>query len=192
METNSFESIIFTIPGECPIKKNAAKHQSFRWDKKRQIKIPLPYNLVYYTDTYKQWVKNAIGTMVAVKNLLLREYPGIKLPLSGSYFVAFWIWRSRTDALSNSKGKVDLTNLLEAPQDLLSGRAGNFLDTGKRKFDHSLYQIFADDNSNIITCLSTSRVLYDPVNPRTQVFISPFTEEKFIQSHKLIFGEQNG
>lgn len=187
MVKNDFGTIQFTIPGECPIKKNAAKHQSFRWDKKRQIKIPLPYNLVYYTERYKEWVKNSIGTLMAIKNLLKREHPEISLPLAGSYFVAFWIWRSRNDVIGESKGKVDLTNLIEAPQDLLSGRAGNFLDTGKRKFDHSLYQLFDDDNCRIITCLTTSRIFFDPSNPRIQVFISPFNESKFIEAHKIFF-----
>lgn len=180
-------SLSITIPGECPIKKNAAKHQSFYWDKKRGAKIPLPYNIVYYTKEYKDWVKTAIIHLHNFKEFATRELQ-ITFPLAGSYFVSFWIFRSKSDSLEDSKSRVDLTNLLEAPQDLLSGRAGNFLDTKSKKFDHTYYQILADDNCKIITNLGTSKVFYDLV-PRTVIYISPFTMEKYLEIHKILHSD---
>lgn len=178
-----------TIPGECPIKKNSAKHQSFIWDKKRKMKVPLPYNLVYYTKEYKDWAKNAIIHLHNFKEFATREYQ-ITFPLTGSYFVSFWIFRSRSDSLSESRGRVDLTNLIEAPQDLLSGRVGNFLDTKSKKFDHSYYQILEDDNSKVIVNLGTSKVFYDPV-PRVVIYIAPFSMEKYLEMHKLLYSEKS-
>lgn len=53
--------------------------------------------------------------------------------------------------------RVDLTNLLEAVDDVLV-RAG----------------VLADDNSLIIGSHDGSRVLYDKVNPRTEILITEF------------------
>ena len=58
-----------------------------------------------------------------------------------------------------TKRRVDLTNLLEAIDDVL----------GK-------YGVLKDDNSEIITSHDGSRVLYDKDNPRTEVVI------KFLES----------
>ena len=176
-----------TIPGECPIKKNAAKHQSFYWDKNRKVKIPLPYNIVYYTKEYKDWVKTGIVHLHNYKEFMMREH-SVTFPLTGSYFVSFWIFRSKKDSLEESRSKVDLINLLEAPQDLLSGRAGNFLDTKSKKFDHSYYQILQDDNCRIITSLGTSKVFYD-ITPRTVIYISSFSMEKYLEVHKILHTE---
>ena len=56
--------------------------------------------------------------------------------------------------------KVDLTNLLEAIDDILV-YAGTL----------------ADDNSSIIVSHDGSRVLYDKENPRTEVYITKYQEE---------------
>lgn len=56
-----------------------------------------------------------------------------------------------------TRRKVDLTNLLEAIDDILV-YAGTL----------------ADDNSNIIVSHDGSRVLYDKENPRTEVYISRY------------------
>lgn len=56
-----------------------------------------------------------------------------------------------------TRRKVDLTNLLEAIDDILV-YAG----------------ILADDNSSIIVSHDGSRVLYDKENPRTEVYISRY------------------
>lgn len=58
-----------------------------------------------------------------------------------------------------TKRRVDLTNLLEAIDDVLVK-----------------YGVLKDDNSEIITSHDGSRVLYDKNNPRTEVVI------KFLES----------
>lgn len=55
---------------------------------------------------------------------------------------------------------VDLTNLLEATDDILV-RCG----------------VLKDDNCRIIASHDGSRVKYDKINPRVEVFITPFTEQ---------------
>lgn len=172
-----------TIFGNCPIKKNDMTHQNFRWDRVRKIKIPLPYTVSYYNERYVEWAKRAVQQLMTFKRVVKLNYP-----LQGSYFVSFWIWRSTRNVLEETKTKIDLSNLIEAPQDLLAGNVGNFMDTGKKKFDHSLYQILADDNCNIVTSLSTSKVFYDPVSPRTEIFLKPFDLIKFAKVHKYLFG----
>lgn len=59
-----------------------------------------------------------------------------------------------------NRRRVDLTNLLEAIDDVLVK-----------------YQVLKDDESNIIVSHDGSRVLYDPANPRTEVTIR-FLDEK--------------
>ena len=56
-----------------------------------------------------------------------------------------------------TRRKVDLTNLLEAIDDVLV---------------HT--RVLEDDNSNIIVSHDGSRVLYDKENPRTEVYISQY------------------
>ncbi len=55
---------------------------------------------------------------------------------------------------------VDLTNLLEATDDILV---------------HCC--VLKDDNCRVIASHDGSRVKYDKINPRVEVFITPFTEE---------------
>lgn len=172
-----------TITGNCPIKKNNMHTRNFRWDNVRKIKIPIPYNITYYDEKYIKWAKYAVQQLMTFKRVVKLNYP-----LQGSYFVSFWIWRDTKNVLEETKTVIDLSNLIEAPQDLLSGKAGNFLDIGAKKFDHSLYQILADDNCNIVTCLTTSKVFYTPINPRTEIFLKPFDLTKFAKVHKYLFG----
>lgn len=58
-----------------------------------------------------------------------------------------------------TKRKVDLTNLLEAIDDILV-KAG----------------VLADDNSTIVASHDGSRVLYDKENPRTEIVITSYTD----------------
>ena len=55
---------------------------------------------------------------------------------------------------------VDLSNLLEATDDILVK-----------------YGVLADDNCRIIASHDGSRVLYDKLNPRAEIYITPFAEE---------------
>ena len=57
--------------------------------------------------------------------------------------------------------RVDLTNLLEAIDDVLVH-----------------YEVLEDDNSKIIVSHDGSRVLYDKENPRTEILITSMTEKK--------------
>lgn len=172
--------IIIRLEGNCPIKKNDVDKIWYRMQGGK--KVYLPYPLVYYNKRYTDWAKIAVQRLISFKE----KFTAVNFPLKGSYFVSFWIWRNTKNVLEETKSKIDLSNLIEAPQDLLSGSAGNFLDTGKRKFDHSLYQILEDDNCNIVTSLGTSRVFYTPNDPHTDIFISPFSLDKFAKIHKYI------
>lgn len=58
-----------------------------------------------------------------------------------------------------TKRRTDLTNLLEATDDILV-----------------YYGVLEDDNYNIIASHDGSRVLYDKENPRTEIYIEPFKE----------------
>ena len=58
-----------------------------------------------------------------------------------------------------TKRKCDLTNLLEAIDDILVK-----------------YHVIADDNYNIVAAHDGSRVKYDKENPRTEVFIERMDE----------------
>ena len=59
----------------------------------------------------------------------------------------------------STKRKVDLTNLLEAIDDVLVK-----------------CNVLLDDDSNIIKSHDGSRVYYDKENPRTEVYIEVFNE----------------
>lgn len=60
-----------------------------------------------------------------------------------------------------TRRRVDLTNLMEAMDDILVARG-----------------ILADDNSNIIAAHDGSRVLYDKALPRVEIEITDFEEER--------------
>lgn len=182
----------FIIPGDCPVKKNAAHSMWFRNDQYGN-KVPLKFPLHIWSDKYKDWAKIAVQELYLQKEKIKDK---IELPLMGSYFVSYWMFKQSTRALAGTKGKLDLTNLIEAPQDLLAGNAGNFLDktkvvegkSQKIKYDHTLYQIFSDDNCKIISSLSTSHIFYDAVNPRTEIFITPFDIHLMNELHIIVFG----
>ena len=171
------DTIRIILKGECPIKKNAMKKVWFRVDK-RGNKIPLKFPIMYYPKEYENWIKDNITRLAVFKTKYLKD---IKFPLSGKHFVSFWWFRRRV-------ARVDFDNLSQAPMDILSGKGGNFLGKG---YKHSWYQIMADDNLDIITCMPTSHLIYDPVNPRTEIFIVPFEMKKFSLIHNYIFkGEE--
>lgn len=56
----------------------------------------------------------------------------------------------------------DLTNLLQSLDDILVK-----------------YKVIADDNRNVVYSVDGSRVLYDKLNPRTEVVITAVPEEEF-------------
>ena len=182
MQTNSKEmeylmdTIHVVLEGECPIKKGDMKKKWFRYDKKGN-KIPLKFPIMYYSKKYEDWVKQNISHLAVCKTKHLKD---IKFPLSGKHFVSFWWFRKRV-------ARIDFDNLSQAPMDILSGKGGNFLG---KDFKHSWYQIFSDDNLDIITCMPTSHLFYDPVNPRTEIFITPFDMKKFSLMHNYIYADK--
>jgi Holliday junction resolvase RusA-like endonuclease len=166
------ETIRITLTGECPIKKNAMKKLWFRTDKKGN-QIPLKFPIMYYPKPYEEWVKQNISHLAIFKV----KNPDIKFPLTGKYFISFWWFRKRV-------ARMDFDNLSQAPMDLLAGNGGNFLG---KDYKHSWYQILADDNLDVVTCMPTSHLFYDPVKPRTEIFITSFDIEKFSNIHKYIY-----
>ena len=170
------DTIRIILKGECPIKKNAMKKLWFRTDKKGN-KIPLKFPIMYYPKKYVDWVKENITHLAVYKT----KHSEIKFPLSGKYFISFWWFRKRVV-------RMDFDNLSQAPMDLLAGDGGNFLG---KDYKHSWYQILSDDNLDIVTCMPTSHLFYDPISPRTEIFIVPFDMKKFSLIHNYIFkGEE--
>lgn len=186
------------IKGNCIVKKNTTGEQ---WYYTKKLgggatqKIPLNAPIKYYKKAYTDWAKEAVQTLIIFKNDLELgkiqpigeiQYPD-KLPITDPVFFTCMFFVDR-------KTKIDLTNLLEAPQDVLTGNAGNFLDKTrtidkkkhKIKFDHSKYQIIEDDNYKFIPNLGGSRILYDPSNPRTEIFISSFNDKKYGEIFNMI------
>lgn len=64
-----------------------------------------------------------------------------------------------------TKGRVDITNLMEATHDILTK-----------------YGVLNDDNSKIIVSVDGSRVLYDRENPRTEIFIENIEGKEICKS----------
>jgi len=154
------------IPGNPAIKKNGMKHKW--WEYRNGKKVPLSVPITYYNDNYVEWAKNAIVHLVKLRhNHLLPEKP-----LEGEYIVSFHFYRKDKPA------KIDLSNLYEAPQDLLSGNAGISMKVGVKRY---MFQIFSDDNSNIIVNHGASRCFFNDPNPRTVIYISEFTWAKWAQ-----------
>jgi len=166
------ETLRIVLSGECPIKKNSMKKLWFRTDKNGN-QIPLKFPIMYYPKPYEEWVKENISHLAIFKV----KNPDIKFPLTGKYFISFWWFRKRV-------ARMDFDNLSQAPMDILAGNGGNFLG---KDYKHSWYQILADDNLDIVTCMPTSHLFYDPVNPRTEIFITSFDIEKFSNIHKYIY-----
>lgn len=68
-----------------------------------------------------------------------------------------------------TRRRVDLTNLLEAIDDVLTK-----------------YGVVPDDNSNFIAGHDGSRVLYDHDNPRTEITIEPLWQSEITFCHEVL------
>lgn len=68
-----------------------------------------------------------------------------------------------------TRRRVDLTNLLEAIDDILTR-----------------YGVVPDDNSNFIAGHDGSRVLYDHDNPRTEITIEPLWQSEISFCHEVL------
>jgi len=141
------------LPGQAPIKKNSMGEMWFRTDKKTNAKIPLKAPIKYYSKAYTSWAKKNV---IVLGNWKQQHEEEFSLPLSGAYIITFLFFRRTNE-------RIDLSNLYEGVQDLLTGHAGNFLDKTttkggvkrKIKFNHDLYKIFDDDNSDIRQLISS-------------------------------------
>lgn len=179
------------IPGECPVKKNTTGTLWFRWINTGGLKkkIPLDTPIHYYSEPYQKWAREAVQHFAVYKNNLEINKDELmkSIPIKEPIFLSCIFFRKRS-------GIIDLSNLIEAPQDVLAGNAGNFLDHKRKidgkpvtvKYNHELYQILSDDNKDIVKCLAGSIILYDPGEPRTEIFISSFDLEKWGQIMRLI------
>ncbi len=176
------------LPGECPIKKNCMGELWFRKDKATGLKIPLKQPVKYYSQAYVEWAEGAVQHLFVWK----QRQSDFKI-LSGSYFITFLFFRK-----TSMEQVIDLSNLYEAPQDVLQGKAGNFLDMVKTikgirhivKYDHDRYKILAEDSHQYITSHGASHIFYDPLNPRTEIYISEFNLQKLFEVFKLIHPDQ--
>lgn len=174
-----------TIPKTCAVKKNSMNEAWYRTirDKKTGLtkQVPLKRPARWYTDAYKTWASGAVQTLTIFKsNLVLRDnkLPDgsiLHLPISEPVVITFIFF-------VDHRRVVDISNLMEAPQDVLAGNSG--LKLGKN-FDHTSYQILSDDNSDIIKKVSGD-IFYDKTNPRTEIFISSWSMEKYAQSFKVL------
>lgn len=118
--------IQFVIPMNPITKKNS---QRIVMSGRRRIVIP--------SEQYKRYEKNA-GPFIKGKYGMI-DYP---VQVTALFYM-------------EKRYKVDLTNLLEALDDILVK-----------------YGVLKDDNSTIIASHDGSRVLHDKANPRTEVTIS--------------------
>ena len=80
--------------------------------------------------------------------------PQIEKPIEGPVQITCLFYREK-------RNRCDLTNLLEAVDDILVH-----------------YKIIKDDSWNVIRSHDGSRVLFDKESPRTEIIITPYTEEE--------------
>jgi len=153
------EKYIITMPNNCIVKKNTARHSSFYKDKLGNL-IARKFPITYYTSAYKEWAKTAI---IACYNYR-QVHPEIIFPLQGCYNLS-------CKFIFDKNIKVDITNLLEGVQDVLTGNAGILENTIPKE----LYQILADDSVKNIGSLDNCRFVYLPADePKTIVTLTEF------------------
>lgn len=93
---------------------------------------------------YKDYEKECGKYLEEYKNMNINEYVNVKV----LYYMP-------------TKRRVDLVNLLEATDDILTH-----------------YKVLEDDNSNIIVSHDGSRVHYDKENPRCEIIIEKIKEQE--------------
>lgn len=180
-----------TLKGDCSPKKNAGKKYWYYTDRNGN-KIPMKKPRFEPTPQYKEWVYNSISTLAVFKsnhfiNKQILNGQKVIFPITSPIFFTCVFFRSRNDI-------VDIANLMQSTQDLLIGKPGTFLDKlktvkGEKQkipFNHDTYRLISDDNCGIMKNLGGSTVLHDPINPRTDIFISTFTLKIWSEMMKLI------
>jgi len=173
-----------TIKGDPPIKKN---NMGKKWFIRKKMSggvfkdVPLKNPIIYYKKSYTDWAKQAVQQLAIFKSNtesrgnLLEDGTPIKFPIAEPIFLTC-IFFTRRNIIGNTDIKLDLSNLIEAPQDLVCGNAGK--NTLGKNFNHNTYKLVVDDTCTIVKNLGGSTVLYDPSNPRIDIFISSYDHEK--------------
>lgn len=121
-------------------------------------KVPLEFPIKYYSKQYMAWAKKAVEQVLIWKNTHIQPFP-INEPVIIT--VVFFLAKDY---------KVDLSNLVEGIQDVLTGASG--LNTSKT-LQHKHYQVLTDDSHRYFK-LENMVAFIDAVNPRMEVFISPY------------------
>ena len=130
--------IIFTIPFKPVTKKNSQVMVPRRSKAGRIYAIPIPSKQYKAYEDAAGWVLNRYATQI--------DYP---VNIKAIFYMPTLL------------KKVDLTNLLEALDDVLVK-----------------YEVLADDNRTIVVSHDGSRVYYDKHNPRTEVTITEMPESE--------------
>jgi len=155
------------IRGKPVTKKNSSTIHWWRYHQGQ--KIPRDRPLVIWSDAYQAWGKQAVQQLVIFKkNWHDRNGKPFEI-LETPHFITFIFYVT-------DKRRRDLSNFYEAPQDVLAGDLGFKISTKIQKED---YQIFKDDNHTIIANHGGSRVFLDKANPRTEIYISPFSDAQW-------------
>ena len=178
--------IRFTLKGDCPIKKNEYAESYTVKTKEPYMKVmstnqllyykPLKFPIKYYSARYNEYTKAVINQLFEMRSLLEKQ-AGQKLPLDKPLIMACIFYKAKDS-------NVDVTNLLETPQDILAGSYGI---TMNKDLEFKAYKVIADDNKNIIVSPALSRVFVDKFNPRTEIFIADYDEADFKAAFDILF-----
>lgn len=149
--------IHIVFPGEPVIKKGSAQ-TSFTEKKNGRI-LMRPTPIHYYTEKYKEWARKAVIACSNFKNL----HTELSFPIVDKINMRCWFFLG-------SQKVVNLSGLLEVSHCVLCGKAD-------LSYPPQSYQIIPDDNINVIGSFDGSRTFYDPVNPRTEIWHTPYKLE---------------
>lgn len=171
------------IPGEAPVKKNARKQAFTRKDKATGVYKSLNFPISYYSKEYNEWA------WIAIQYLKAWKKKNIVITLEGEYVCTMWFFRSTSFNTSGKKGRgsgqtIDLQNLYDSILDCLAGNSGIAIPK-KLNMEHSDYQIITDDSFAFIRSHGASHIFYDPINPRTEVFLTPFRLDMLTKSMEI-------
>ena len=127
----------------------------------KEVKIIIPIAPITKKNSQRVWVNPKTNRPMILPSKQYQQYEKeakkFLEPLS-SYDISYPV-NVKCLYYMQTRRKVDLTNLLEATDDVLVK-----------------YGILHDDNSNIVAGHDGSRVLYDKVFPRTEIYISKMEE----------------
>lgn len=148
-------NIHIIVNGQPIVKKGTAK-TAFTQKSKNGQRVMRSTPVHYYTQAYKDWAVKAVQACSDYKNL----HTNIHFPIDIKMNMKCWFYMG-------TQGIVDLSALYEGIQDVLCGKSGI-------NFPPQVYQIIADDNIRYIGSHDGSRTCYDPINPRTELWLTPY------------------